>query len=342
MSPRLPDHFDKKMADTQQRRVDLSFVIPAFNEAHMIGRTLAAIGEFVPTHLTYEVIVVDHGSEDGTAPIARDNGATVIEQRAGFIGALRNAGARAAVGDTLVFLDADVLLTPRWAEAIPGTLHRLEQAPRTLTGSNCDVPPGGSWIETSWFGPQVRNITSHIGSGHLVVRREYLLEVGGFDPSLETGEDYDLCQRVVRGGGVVRIDPALETIHLGFPATVSGFFRRELWHGRGDFRDVRSLLHSRVAVAAVAFGMSHATAVGAVLAGHSTLATWSAGAILTLCLGAAGTRFRGEPVRVIAANCGLYYLYFWARLAAAVHVLTRGRQERRRRPHVSPLPPAPG
>ena len=89
----------------------LSFVIPAHNEEAHIGQCLRtvlasadALGE------PYEVIVVDDASTDRTAEIARSFSATIVPVNLRKISAVRNAGARAARGDVLIFVDADTLL----------------------------------------------------------------------------------------------------------------------------------------------------------------------------------------------------------------------------------------
>lgn len=89
----------------------ISFIVPAHNEARLIGATLDAL--HTAAHATgrdYELIVVDDASTDGTARIATGAGARVVPVEYRHIAATRNAGARAAAGDTLVFVDADTLV----------------------------------------------------------------------------------------------------------------------------------------------------------------------------------------------------------------------------------------
>ena len=98
----------------------VSIVIPAFNEQTYLGPTLAAV-QAATDYLaakngpTAELIVVDNGSTDCTADIARSHGARVVDEpRRGNVAVARNAGARAATGDILVFVDADTL----WPETL--------------------------------------------------------------------------------------------------------------------------------------------------------------------------------------------------------------------------------
>src|SRR5438105_4813913 len=86
----------------------ISFVVPAYNEEHELPGTLAAIREAVSAATQpYEIIVVDDASTDATPKIASDAGAKVIAIDRRQIAASRNAGARAAQGQYLFFIDGD-------------------------------------------------------------------------------------------------------------------------------------------------------------------------------------------------------------------------------------------
>src|SRR5689334_13119115 len=92
----------------------ISFVIPAWNEESLLGPTLERLS-VARGHLadTSEVIVVDDCSTDRTVEIARQHGAKVVSVDHRQISATRNAGAREARGDLLIFIDADTLVTPQ-------------------------------------------------------------------------------------------------------------------------------------------------------------------------------------------------------------------------------------
>jgi glycosyltransferase involved in cell wall biosynthesis len=93
---------------------DVSVVIPALNEAESIG---AVVGE-MPWHLIRECIVVDNGSTDATAAQARSAGATVVTASQRGYGRACAAGAAAAQGGILVFMDGD-------GSDVPGEMNRL-------------------------------------------------------------------------------------------------------------------------------------------------------------------------------------------------------------------------
>ena len=70
----------------------------------------------------------------------------------------------------------------------------------------------------------------------MAVRRSAFEAVGGFDPSLETCEDVDLCRKLRADGGVIIGDDRLQNVHYGDPATLRSVFSGELWRGRDNLR----------------------------------------------------------------------------------------------------------
>lgn len=100
----------------------LSFIVPAYNEEFELPRTLEAIRE-AAGDLPHETIVVDDASTDRTAEIARNAGTNLISINCRQIAAARNAGAQAASGETLFFVDADTRINVRH---VTGALAALE------------------------------------------------------------------------------------------------------------------------------------------------------------------------------------------------------------------------
>lgn len=242
----------------------ISFVIPVFNEERNIGKVIDAARR-VAADLDHEFIVVDNGSADASARIAREHGATVLERPGIRIGAMRNDGVAASKGDVLVFIDSDIFLKDGWRAAMAETRTALERDDRIITGSHPGIDTENpSWLETYWFSPFLaRDKSNYLSSAHLIMSRTLFDRAGGFDPTLETNEDYDLCQRAIALGGRIVVNPALGVSTNGYPKKLKNFFRRERWHGRGDFASLANLLKSKPAL--VALGHPAGLGIAAVL-----------------------------------------------------------------------------
>ncbi|MCB9519421.1 MAG: glycosyltransferase [Myxococcales bacterium] len=294
----------------------ISVVIPAFREEARIGAAVRSVRAHVPPDQLAEVVVVDHGSDDATVARAEAEGAKVLVFRDGTIAAQRNRGAAATGGDVLLFLDADVTLTPEWTAALPAALARLADAPLTLTGSHAVPPRDGGWLERHWFAHLADGDAGrHLGSAHLMMTRACFDAIGGFDAALETGEDFDICVRAVAGGGAVFSDRALVAVHHDFPKTVAQFVRREAWHGRGNFASLQMLTRSPVAMLTAGFAGLHVAALVALVV-RPRLAVVPALGVAGLCAAASAVKFRHAPVSSRVVNAGVFYLYFLGRSIA--------------------------
>lgn len=298
----------------------LSFIIPAKNEEEGITETLRAIRAAVPSQRLQEIIVADNGSADRTGLIAESHGACVITSATSTIAALRNAGASKAVGEVLVFLDADVSLDPQWALGLARLDRKLEERADLVSGAWCKVPATDSWIPRLWHeGVAKRGPVRHIGSGHLIVPRRTFETLGGFDETLRTGEDYDFCERARSAGIPVIALPELVAIHRGEPQTLREFFKRELWHGAGDATNVKRVLRSYVLLMAIGLAGLHALMILPFFS-FGLVSWWlSLLAGMAIIIGIAASvvlRWGCSPPKVMAARMALIYVYLWGRFAA--------------------------
>jgi glycosyltransferase involved in cell wall biosynthesis len=299
----------------------LSFVIPALNEELLLGSTLRNISDTLGDSLPHEVIVVDHNSTDNTARVAEQGGARVRSVSGGTIASLRNVGARMASGSALVFLDADVVLSAAWAGNIRSVIHRLHDDPRLVTGSWVGVTNDRRLLNRFWYLPLTERENTHINSGHMIVTKVFFDELGGFDESLETGEDYDFSMRALRAGGRIKDDQNLPVVHLGYPTGWKTFFRREMWHGLGDYASVSTFFASKVAILATLFLAAHIGLLAALALLDPMYSVMFVSLVLVICLLSSFVKYRKNGVAVVAVNSVIYYLYFWARAAALVAAL---------------------
>ena len=107
----------------------ISVIIPTLNAERTLGPTLAALVPAVVDGLVQEAILVDGGSTDETCLIADAAGTHLITAARGR-GTQLDAGAAAARADWLLFLHADTVLEPSWAEEAKGFIERVESGRR--------------------------------------------------------------------------------------------------------------------------------------------------------------------------------------------------------------------
>jgi glycosyltransferase involved in cell wall biosynthesis len=215
--------------------VSISIIIPALNEEKMISRCLESLTQLAFACDRFEVLVVDNGSRDKTLTIAesfKDRLNLKVLQEAGVrISALRNLGARSASGDILAFLDADCLAPSDWLERIYALATDNGAG---VLGAHYLLPEDSSWVGRTWHryqeAPKSGEV-SHVPAGDLITRREDFLKLGGFDESIQTNEDYELCDRARKAGMHVRAVPQIGVIHLGTAQSLRVFFRKQAWHG---------------------------------------------------------------------------------------------------------------
>lgn len=114
----------------------VSVVVPARNEEAHLPATLDSI-RGMETELTYELIVVDGGSEDRTWAVAESRGATVVDGGGGGIGHGRHVGARRAAGDWYAFVDADTVVDPDYLDAM---LSFVRERGLVAAAARCRMP----------------------------------------------------------------------------------------------------------------------------------------------------------------------------------------------------------
>jgi len=171
----------------------VSIVLPAKNESLSVGRTVAGVLQFCPGA---EVIVVNDGSSDETAAIAAAAGARVISHPyAKGNGAAIKAGARAATGERMVFMDADGQHDPA---DIPTLLARLDEGYDLVVGarqagSQASLGRGlangfYNWLASYMSGHPVEDLTSGFRACNARKFREflYLLPNGFSYPTTST------------------------------------------------------------------------------------------------------------------------------------------------------------
>jgi glycosyltransferase involved in cell wall biosynthesis len=188
----------------------LSFVVPAHNEELLLGRTLAAIHAAARrVGKPYEIVVADDASTDRTAAVASEHGARLVAVRNRQIAATRNAGARAATGDVLIFVDADTIVN---AAVVSSTLSAL----------GAGAVAGGASMRLDgkipWYGRVLTFIVlTGMRAGRLAAgcyffcSRAAFEAAGGFDERLFVTEEIAFSRALQRHGRMVILRDAVET-----------------------------------------------------------------------------------------------------------------------------------
>ncbi len=227
----------------------ISFIVPAYNEELELPSTIAAIraaasGATQP----YEIIVVDDGSTDATAQIARQADVHVVSINRRQIAAVRNAGVRAARGEVLFFVDADTRINARHVADAMAALNAGCSGGSARILSDGVIPLWGRVFIKAFCGIY---FALNLGAGaFLFTTRKTFDAIDGFDEQLFIGEEifFSLALRklgrfkVLRGpiitsGRKLRMYSAREIFANSF-AVITGGMRAarsrdklELWYG---------------------------------------------------------------------------------------------------------------
>jgi glycosyltransferase involved in cell wall biosynthesis len=176
----------------------LSIVIPAFNEERLLPGTLhhirAALNAVAKPGFSDELIVCDNNSTDRTAEIARAAGARVVFEPVNQIARARNAGAKVASGDWLLFVDADSSPSP---ELVLDMLAAIEGGSCVGGGATARLP-GAPLRVRAWVGGW--NLMSRMArwaaGSFLFAEAAAFRAIGGFSEELYAAEEIDFSARL--------------------------------------------------------------------------------------------------------------------------------------------------
>ncbi len=178
----------------------ISVVIPTFNAEKTLGPALAALVPAVVNNIVQEAIIVDGGSTDETVAIAEAAGTRILHTKRGR-GTQLKAGAAAARGDWLLFLHADTVLEPGWAEEAESFMERIatgRRAPAAAAFSFALDDDGLMPRLIEWLvGVRCHVFRLPYGDQGLLISRSLYGELGGFKP-IPLMEDVDLVRRLKR------------------------------------------------------------------------------------------------------------------------------------------------
>ena len=305
-----------------QYKKQIDIIIPCLNESRYLPKTLAAIKNIAKkSNLQANIIVVDNGSTDNSRKIAKDFGIKVMMHEGVSIGKLRNIGAHSSSGNYLIFLDADIEITNTWLSALSSFISSTNKNEFIVTGYQCQASPHGSMLERYWFG-NIRPSSNYINSGNLITTRKLFEAIKGFNVFLETGEDWDFCQRAKEVGAKLAPNPDFKVYHLGFPKTPKSFFLRELWHGCGDCNTLIRFTKSKPAMLGFFAGVLFFLGIFLLICFKSPT-VFLLFLIYLLMTGTALSIKRSKRIRQVPLNIFFAIIYIYARFGSLLIAIWR-------------------
>lgn len=237
----------------------LSVLISTLNSADTLNYTLSSLLSNDFPRDQYEIIVIDGGSTDNTLDVCRRFPVEVLFCLKEGWGAALNLGLEKAMGDIVCITDSDVIVPDDWLRKIweffrkhpdvqgVGGLHHL---PPRLCRNSIQRFTADIFVEDQRFPVKLtRSQYMKMWNGGLICgpayayKRKTLLYAGGYNESLMSYSDIDLCWRLIKMGKLLIFDPEIKVVHLGFPSTLRGVFKQQFKWGRG-LGQVTKLHHS--------------------------------------------------------------------------------------------------
>lgn len=191
----------------------ISVVIPAYNAAHFLPRSLNSV--YAQTLAPHEVIVVDNGSTDDSGKVASSFGATVIRLETPGLAAARNAGIRHATGEWIALLDADDWWAPeKLARQVSAILPHVVLV---YTGIRlCDDK--GTRSERTAVSPDaarpILRYSNPIAPSTALLRRDAVLAAGGFVEGSPGCEDWAMWVQLMPFGAFAAVSDPLTNYYL--------------------------------------------------------------------------------------------------------------------------------
>jgi O-antigen biosynthesis protein len=216
----------------------VSVIVCAYNAADTLEDNLQSLERL--TYPDYEIILVNDGSRDRTAEIARRHPSVrLIEMPNQGLSAARNVGLAEATGEIAAYTDADTRVDPDWLTFLVQPFLQSD-----VVGSGgpnvvpADDPPVAQCIARAPGGPTHvlldDRTAEHVPGCNMAFRRDALLSIGGFNPIyLRAGDDVDVCWRLQSRGWKIGFAPSALVWHH-HRASVKAYWRQQVGYGEGE------------------------------------------------------------------------------------------------------------
>lgn len=215
----------------------LSVIIPAYQAEKYIAQAVASVrSQEWPGEV--QILVIDDGSTDHTAAVAQDLGVQVLKKEQGGAASARNAGLRAAVGDWVLLLDADDVLTDGAVAAMRAALADSD-AEAVFAMAEDFISPDLSEAQKAALKPR-EGAYGGVLPGCSLIRRQVFDTIGLFDDTMKSGETV-AWQLKLRDAGIKTVQLPLVTMRRRLHMTNTGrLFQKQ------EMADYAALLRKRM------------------------------------------------------------------------------------------------
>ncbi len=241
---------DSELSAAETELPFISIIIPVYNRSEQIARLLRTLVQQQYARRKFEIIVVDDGSTDATAAVARhcledaakqDTSAvvayTIITKTNGGPASARNCGAAAAQGEILAFIDSDCLASPEWLRSLADVF-----AQHTCAGVGAAIinQGVGTWtanylVHSNFYRHRVKNgVVEYLITINAAFRKIDFERIHGFHEFADVwNEDADLSFKIRSSGASLAVTDSSQVIHTGVPSTVSALAAELRRYGYG-------------------------------------------------------------------------------------------------------------
>ncbi len=202
----------------------ISIVIPLYNKEVYIRKTIENVLE--QTYKNFELIIVDDGSTDNSVEIVNsfnDNRICLVKKENGGVSSARNVGIKQAKYEYIAFLDADDTWLPTHVEELVNLINDFGNVSDVFATNFARKYDDGRIVPNRKESDLQRGIINNyfeiirkeiiIHTSSVCIKKEKLLQVGGFDERLSRGEDLDLWFKVCKDS-FVAYNPKVTSLYL--------------------------------------------------------------------------------------------------------------------------------
>jgi O-antigen biosynthesis protein len=215
----------------------ISVVVCTHNGEATLAQCLERAAEL--TYPDFEVVVVDDGSTDGSADVARARGATLVQTEHRGLSFARNAGVQRATGEIVAFLDDDAYPDPDWLHYVAASLRANDHA--GMGGPN--IPPEDDGLIADCVaaapGGPIHVLISdreaeHLPGCNMAFRKSALQDIGGFDERFRVaGDDVDVCWRLQESGRTLGFSAGAVVMHRRRDS-VRRYLKQQYGYGKAE------------------------------------------------------------------------------------------------------------